>query len=284
MNSLQSEISFEHKEPEPEFDPNKNYNFDDDENKPFKLGYEDEKYNGINYGKPIQLFNQTWLTFDLPVEPDVNQPKVEIPPGWRIPTLKDYENLFKMAGNKEKTYVLLTDKNLLDMKKDFQYVTSNKVFENEFNGYNKKSWIYYCIGFDQIDDDCIKNNNENNNENNENNNENNKINKENNIFTNNDYFSDFNDNDTIISEGNNNNKNSKKIKKKYENTEFILNMKQKLKSNSNKKHYSKTPVFKSDLITESKHTKKTFDSNPFSIYLNTEKNPLETSSNLTSAY
>ena len=102
MSSLESEISFEHKEPEPEFDPNKNYNFDDDENKPFKLGNEDEKYNGINYGKPIQLFNQTWLTFALPVEPDVNQPKVEIPPGWRIQTLKDYENLFKMGEIKKK--------------------------------------------------------------------------------------------------------------------------------------------------------------------------------------
>ena len=48
----------------------KNYNFDDDENenKPFKLGNEDEKYKGINYRKPIQLFNQTWLTFNLPVK------------------------------------------------------------------------------------------------------------------------------------------------------------------------------------------------------------------------
>ena len=290
MPSLESEISFEHKEPEPEFDINKyknlEINFDDenDENKPFKLGYEDEKYNGINYGKPIQIFNQTWLTFDVPVEPDVNKPKVEIPPGWRIPTLKDYEDLIKMAGSKEKAYVLLTHKNLLNMNKDFQYVTSNKVFDNEFNGYNKKSWIYYCVGFEQIDDDCIAEN-----DNNDNNfiktNNNITTNTNNNIATNNDFFSDFNDNDTIISEGNNNHKNNKKIKRNYKNTEFMLNMKNKLNDNLShiNKYSSKTPVYKSDLINENKHTKKTFDSNPFSIYLNTEKNPLETASNKTNS-
>ena len=51
---MQKEISFK---PEYEFEPNnyKNYNFDDDENenKPFKLGYEDEKHNEINYGKNL---------------------------------------------------------------------------------------------------------------------------------------------------------------------------------------------------------------------------------------
>ena len=276
MSSLQSEISFDHKEPEPEFDLNKykngeiNFEDENEENRPFKLGYEDEKYNGINYGKPIQIFNQTWLTLDVPVEPDVVRPKVEIPPGWRIPTLKDYEALIEMAGTKEKAHVLLTHKNLLNMNKDFQYVTSDKVFENEFNGYNKKSWIYYCVAFQQFDDDCVA---ENNNDN--------VVHTKNNFNTNNsnDYFSDFNDNDTIISEGNNNHKNNKKIKRDFKNTEFILNMKNKLKENSSKNKYSsKTPVFKSDLITENKLTKKTFDSNPFSIYLNTEKNPLETNS------
>ena len=54
---MQNKISFKNKEPKQEFDPNnyKNYNFDDDENenKPFKLGYEDEKYNEINYGKNL---------------------------------------------------------------------------------------------------------------------------------------------------------------------------------------------------------------------------------------
>ena len=65
--------------------------------KPFKLGYEEEIYNGINYGIPIQLYNQTWLTIDCKVDPDTHMPRVEIPPGWRIPTIDDYKKLIKWA-------------------------------------------------------------------------------------------------------------------------------------------------------------------------------------------
>ena len=58
-----------------------------------------------------------------------------------------------MAGNKEKTL----------WKKNFSMLLVVK-FLIKFNGYNKKSWIYYWVWFEQFDDDCIieKNNNENN--------------------------------------------------------------------------------------------------------------------------
>ena len=29
--------------------------------KPFNIGYEEEIHNGLNYGKPIRLFNQIWF-------------------------------------------------------------------------------------------------------------------------------------------------------------------------------------------------------------------------------
>ena len=40
--------------------------------------------------------------------------------------------------------MLLIHKNLLNIKKEFNYVTSKNIFDNEFKGYNKKNWIYYC--------------------------------------------------------------------------------------------------------------------------------------------
>ena len=68
---------------------------------PYSIGYEDEIHNGLNYGKPIRLFNQIWLTVDLPVEPEVYSPQVQVPPGWRIPTLKDYQELFDFCKNEK---------------------------------------------------------------------------------------------------------------------------------------------------------------------------------------
>ena len=80
------EVEFDHK---PEKEENNIYE------QPYSLGYEDEIHNGLNYGKPIRLFNQIWLTVDLPVEPDVYQSQVQIPPGWRLPSLKDFQELFE---------------------------------------------------------------------------------------------------------------------------------------------------------------------------------------------
>ena len=86
---LKKELEFDHKPEEEDIDINL---------KPFSIGYEEEIYSGLNYGKPIRLFNQIWLTVDLPVEPDLYNPRVQIPPGWRIPTLEDYQELFNWCG------------------------------------------------------------------------------------------------------------------------------------------------------------------------------------------
>ena len=81
FSPMQKEVPFRHKEPEGKYDKNSS--------KPFSIGYEDEIYRDINYGKPIRLYDQTWLSYDVPVEPGVYSPKLQIPPGWRIPTLDD---------------------------------------------------------------------------------------------------------------------------------------------------------------------------------------------------
>ena len=144
FSPMQKEIPFKHKEPESPYDPNIS--------KPYSLGYEDEIYKEINYGKPIRFYNQTWLTYDAPVEADIYGPRVMIPPGWRTPTLKDYKNLFKFIGNNEKIKIFLTHERLMNMKKDFLYITSDKVFPDDYNGYNTKAWAYFCIGFNFYDE------------------------------------------------------------------------------------------------------------------------------------
>ena len=144
---LQKEVPFRHREKEEIYNPN------DIDSKPFKLGYEDEIYNGKNYGIPIQIYNQTWLTYDFPVEPDVKNPRVEIPLGWRIPYKKDYEELINFAESNERAKIVLTHEKLLNMNEDFIYITSDKVYSNEFDGYKNDAWKFYCIGFDISDED-----------------------------------------------------------------------------------------------------------------------------------
>ena len=144
FSPMQKEIPFKHKESEGPYDPNMS--------KPYSLGYENEIYRDINYGKPIRFYNQTWLTYDAPVEPNIYGPKVMIPPGWRIPTLKDYKNLFKNVGNNEKLKIFLTHEKLLNMKNEYLYITSDKVFPDDNNGYNSKAWTYFCIGFNFYDE------------------------------------------------------------------------------------------------------------------------------------
>ena len=120
---------------------------------PYSVGYEDEIHNGLNYGKPIRLFNQIWLTVDLPVEPDVYTPQVQIPPGWRVPTLKDYQELFDFCKNEKNSKIVLTHKKLLNMNKSFQYITLNKVHEDYFDGHFKNAWKFYCIAFNFEDEE-----------------------------------------------------------------------------------------------------------------------------------
>ena len=144
FSPMQKELPFKHKESEGPYDPNIS--------KPYSLGYEDEIYRDINYGKPIRFYNQTWLTYDAPVEADIYGPRVMIPPGWRIPTLDDYKNLFKFIGNNEKIKVFLTHESLINMKTDYLYITSDKVFPEDYNGYSSKAWAYFCIGFNFYDE------------------------------------------------------------------------------------------------------------------------------------
>ena len=144
FSPMKKEVPFKHKESEGPYDPSSS--------KPYSLGYENEMYRDINYGKPIRLYNQTWLTYDAPVEPDIYGPRVQIPPGWRIPTLDDYKKLFKFVGNNEKLKIFLTHERLLNMKTEYQYITSDKVFPDDNNGYSSKAWAYFCIGFNFYDE------------------------------------------------------------------------------------------------------------------------------------
>ena len=136
---LKKELEFDHKPEEEDIDLNL---------KPFSIGYEEEIHNGLNYGKPIRLFNQIWLNVDLPVEPDLYSPQVQVPPGWRIPTLDDYKQLIAACGDNDNAEILLTHKRLLNMNKSFQYITKDRVHPDLFDGHNKKAWKYYCIAFD----------------------------------------------------------------------------------------------------------------------------------------
>ena len=144
FSPIKKEIPFKHRESEGPYDPN--------ESKPYTLGYENEIYKGINYGKPIKLYDQTWLTYDVPVEPNIYGPKIKIPPGWRIPTLEDYKKLFKWVGDNEKIKILLTHERLLNMKTNYQYITSDKVFKDNNKGKNQNPWAYFCIGFNFFDE------------------------------------------------------------------------------------------------------------------------------------
>ena len=139
FSPLKKELEFEHKPEEEDIDLNL---------KPFSVGYEEEIHNGLNYGKPIRLFNQIWLNVDLPVEPDLYSPQVQVPPGWRIPTLDDYNELINCCGDTDNAEILLTHKKLLNMNKSFQYITKNRVFPDIFDGHDKRAWKYYCIAFD----------------------------------------------------------------------------------------------------------------------------------------
>ena len=139
ISPLQKESDFDHKPEDEELNLSL---------KPFNIGYEEEIYNGINYGKPMRLYDQIWLTVDLPVEPDMYCPQVQVPPGWRIPTLKDYQKLIEWCQDNDSAKILLTHKRLLNMNDSFQYITLDKVFPDICDGHNKKSWKYYCIAFD----------------------------------------------------------------------------------------------------------------------------------------
>ena len=120
---------------------------------PYSIGYEDEIHNGLNYGKPIRLFNQIWLTVDLPVEPDVYSPQVQVPPGWRIPRMTDYQELFDFCKNEKNSKIVLTHNKLLNMNKSFQYITLNKVYEDYFDGHFKNAWKFYCVAFNFEDEE-----------------------------------------------------------------------------------------------------------------------------------
>ena len=144
FSPMQKEVPFKHKQSDGTYDPSSS--------KPYSLGYEDEIFQDTNYGKPIKLYNQTWLTYDVPVEPNIYGPRVQIPPGWRIPTLDDYKKLFKFVGNNEKIKIFLTHEKLLNMKTQYQYITSDKVFPDENDGYNTRAWTYFCIGFSFYDE------------------------------------------------------------------------------------------------------------------------------------
>ena len=144
FSPMKKEVPFKHREAEGKYDKNSS--------RPFSMGYEDEIYKDINYGKPIRLYDQTWLTYDVPIEPNIYCPKLQIPPGWRIPTLDDYKNLFKWVGDNEKIKIFLTHEKLLNMKTNYQYITTDKVFPRENNGYSAKAWTYFCIGFNFYDE------------------------------------------------------------------------------------------------------------------------------------
>ena len=98
----------------------------------------------------------------LSVKPDVNQPKVEIPP-WEFRHWKIKKICLKWLEIKKKHICYRYIKFYLIWKKNFSMLRVIK-FLIKFNGYNKKSWIYYWVWFEQFDDDCIieKNNIENN--------------------------------------------------------------------------------------------------------------------------
>ena len=145
FSPMQKEVPFRHRQPEGPYE--------ESESKPYSIGYENEIFEDINYGKPIKLYDQTWLTFDVSVEPNFYGPRVKVPPGWRIPTLEDYKKLFEWVGDNEKIKILLTHERLLNMKTNYQYITSDKVFNNNDDKRNNSNpWAYFCIGFNFFDE------------------------------------------------------------------------------------------------------------------------------------
>ena len=69
FSPIHKELPFKHKVSEGSYDPitSKQYSF----------GYENEIYKDINYGKPIRFYNQIWLTYYAPVEPNSYGPRVK---------------------------------------------------------------------------------------------------------------------------------------------------------------------------------------------------------------
>jgi uncharacterized protein (TIGR02145 family) len=113
-------------------------------------GFEDEIYDGINYGRPFKIQNQTWLSYEFEVTPDMICPKVKCPVGWRIPTVSDYITLFTNISHKnEEIYEFLISDGF-KMKKDKLYVTCTKMFKNCVVGNLDESWIFKCIGFKDL--------------------------------------------------------------------------------------------------------------------------------------
>jgi hypothetical protein len=103
-----------------------------------EYGYEDEIYNDINYGKPIKIGKQTWLTYDFGVLADENNPKVNCPTGWRIPYVTDYLEMFKYLG--KKAFKVTTNKAKLNMKTNRVYLTRSK----------SDPWVFQCVDYSPI--------------------------------------------------------------------------------------------------------------------------------------
>lgn len=118
-----------------------------DANDDTDVGYEDEIYDGENYGKPIRIGKQTWMTYDFGVVPNTTTPRVFCPVGWRTPTVMDYLVLFKHLENN--VYAELTNVDKLNMDTDKIYVTSTKVNQDQHYGNQDESWIFKCVAFDR---------------------------------------------------------------------------------------------------------------------------------------
>lgn len=121
--------------------------------KDIEWGYEDEfnKDKNINYGKPLKIYNQTWLTYDFEIKANTISPILidnSIPIGWRIPSITDYLILIKNLGNDN--IECMVDPELLNMNKKMFYITSTKYNKNATDPSNENSYRFKCIGFDRI--------------------------------------------------------------------------------------------------------------------------------------
>jgi len=108
------------------------------------IGYEDEIHRNLNFGRPIRLFGKIWLTYDFKVIPDTICPKLSInfmPQGWRLPSVKDLEELKTIT--KLEGFHHLTKK--LKMNTSSIYVTSIKSFPDKVIGNDEESWCYKTI-------------------------------------------------------------------------------------------------------------------------------------------
>eukprot|EP01126_Amoeba_proteus_P008383 TRINITY_DN13099_c0_g1_i2.p1 TRINITY_DN13099_c0_g1~~TRINITY_DN13099_c0_g1_i2.p1 ORF type:complete len:846 (+),score=148.20 TRINITY_DN13099_c0_g1_i2:434-2971(+) len=105
---------------------------------------EDEVVQGTNYGKFMKVGNQIWISKDVPVDRSLSSLAATCPPGFRGPTLEEYQNLVDVLGANASPVL----RNKLGFNSSLNYMTTNKsYFRPGGNGGDNNDWVFKGLSF-----------------------------------------------------------------------------------------------------------------------------------------